>query len=936
MIKTIPAEQIDKDFVEVRLPLEGNLVNVVRAFDAYDDSLSGTVLHFYVDKADASRVLEGTLDEVPAAYMQIQFDEDVLEDKKLKLVQKQTGLGAEILAEVTKRLVSDKSSPLFNYSELRTLQQERNTASRVDKALKSFIERRSGSDSVIPTNQDLLDFYHTLHKQGWSQLGEKPYRLIEHYLLERGFPIQKGDIDWSVLHGLERKQKSNGLVPKIRRAINHFASENSQGRDEPLTDRLLSDFYNSLLPYLRINPRGDEIEADPDHSIPFGTKSFRLLEAYLVKRKLLKNDERFKGRVKKEGDADWDFFYELQRKQKSNGVVPNIQKVANRFVSENSPEGNGPITDDLLSKLYTSLLPHIEIDSGIHTARVAYSYDVPFGIRSFQLLEKYLVARGLVKERKSIVRVKKEGEVDLDVLYRLERRQKSSGIVSKLQRAADQLASERSSEKNEPFTDSLLNDLYHSLLSHITINPKRGTIEADHNYSLPFGAKSFQLLETYLVARGLLKNDERFKGRVKKEGDADWDFFYELQRKQKSHGIVANIRKIANRFVSEKSPKREEPLTDRLLSDLYQSLLPHVTTDLSCQIRIDAYDGIPFGTRSFRLLETYLVKRKLLKKEDIYNVNEDKASKRETLESKSFLDTIQEEGIDLEDLKTVKSKKAKRIFRQQLGINVESPLAQEHLESLMPARDPNQEPQYRKIVTEWDESDSAYLSQIAQFNNSSESNILSHMASNREEIEERLGRTLFACQMKMVNMGLISPFIRYGPDNSRNPEIVYPFPRIHSEEEPQITNQFNNYRRLLEARLEPEVIPALAFESVATINGRPQFLHATIPVGFNGINLENYAPFEQQILTTLQHYLSDPSSFVSEGNFLRENIHNGEANILALQQRNGRRYAQVFLRTAFSIEPERVETNAIRLPNGSEIYLFKHDRANVTFESTRK
>jgi hypothetical protein len=940
MARTIPAEELNKRFIEVKVPFEGNLSKLAKGKGADAEALSGSVFSFYVRKDNATKFLFGDSSEIPEAYIQIR-DEVESDAKNVRLISGKTQEGLEILVQVADKLSSGKDGVLVSYKDLLRLQNEKATARRVYLTFQRFMRSMPNPEENLPDNQQFLDFYYKICTDGFGQLGEKPVKLIEDYLISRGIPLEKGDVNWDFLNSLERKQKSCGVVINIRRTLNKFAANSPAhpGKD-PITNDLMKSYYLSLLDNADEDFRTNRVARGPESYAPFGAGSLKLLEKYLASQGLITKEEikKRKNRQIEETEVDWEFLYKMEKKQNSNGLVAKIRRAVTSLSSEKPSQEGGSATDSaLLRNLYRSIAPFVRTNHNGDKIIESEAH-APFGYGTLELIEKYLVARKLI-DKKELPgprgRARLEGEADVDKLYELEKKQKSNGLVAKIRRAAIKLCDDRSPGTPEPVTDNMLSRLYQTLLPRIVIMPSSNTISVHPDWGITFGYKSFQLLENYLVSQRLLKKSEKFKAPERKEGEVDWMLFYNLEKEQRSNTLVAKVRMAADKYAEATSGKRN---TDELMRGLYDSLLLRIDRESpDLQFAMPNRSGYRlFGPRAFLLLENYLISHNLLKKGERYHPTK-QDNPRKVLESKEFLDTLQDESIDLGNLGTVKSKKAKKIFKQKLGINVESPSAQTNLDTLISSRRTNNpDPQYRKIVTEWDDGDIAYLAQIAQANNSSERNILDYMRSNRGAIEEDLGRTLFACQMKMANLGLISPFIRYGPDQGRNPEIIYPFPQIHSEEEPAIVNQFGNYKRLLEARLEPEVIPALAFESVATFNGKPQFLHATLPIGFNGADLNNYTGFEQEILTTVQHYLADPGSFVPEKNYLKEKGQNDAANILALQQGNGVRYAQVFLRTAFSIDPQRADTNAIRLANGSEIYLFKHNGQNITFESTRK
>jgi hypothetical protein len=312
------------------------------------------------------------------------------------------------------------------------------------------------------------------------------------------------------------------------------------------------------------------------------------------------------------------------------------------------------------------------------------------------------------------------------------------------------------------------------------------------------------------------------------------------------------------------------------------------------------------------------------------------ANRRTLLESKKVQDYFTEEGISLDNLSTIRTSRARAIFRELLGIDVRSPDSQAGLKAILPRHKTPVLPVTRKMVSVWDDKDIGYLREIASINGNNESTILSYLGENRQEIEEQLGRTIFACEMQMRYRGIL-PAINFGT-GTQDAEFVYPFPKIHDEDgvEATASRSFGNYARLLEAGLEPAVTPVLAYESAVTYEGEPQFIHATVPINFRGADISDYNPFEQKLLRTVASYLQDPESFTPVQGETEPRIQGGEAKspfILAVQKGN-QVYAQVMLRSRFSENPGVVDTNAIKL-NGSEIYFFKHDQSKVTFENTR-
>ena len=293
-----------------------------------------------------------------------------------------------------------------------------------------------------------------------------------------------------------------------------------------------------------------------------------------------------------------------------------------------------------------------------------------------------------------------------------------------------------------------------------------------------------------------------------------------------------------------------------------------------------------------------------------------------TLRSQEFQEYLSTHGIQLDDLATIPEAEVAYV-KSMLGKDFVP------LEFRPPKRSRN--PTSRKRITEWSESDTGYILGVAdQFQ--SEQEIIKHMKKHKDQIQERLGRSLYAAFKKLEYEGRLTETERTG---SRATEVAYPFPPIHElyESDVDISALFANQAMLLGDDLLPEIIPVLAYYDPATYeDGNPQFVHASIPIAYQGTRFHMYSEGEELILGVVQRYLSDPGSFTQVGNKLvgepMENAH-------ILQIRDGvRGYTQLLQRTRFTDRLEDVGTASLALPNGSEIYFFMHNKDDVTFAST--
>ncbi len=309
-----------------------------------------------------------------------------------------------------------------------------------------------------------------------------------------------------------------------------------------------------------------------------------------------------------------------------------------------------------------------------------------------------------------------------------------------------------------------------------------------------------------------------------------------------------------------------------------------------------------------------------------------------TLASEEFQGFLQDEGIDLSDLTTVTSPEAKSRIKRELGIDVDKKNAQSKLNKSIPGGTTSGNT-WRRIVSEWqtyDEASKTYLIGIHESAGPDEQDILTFMEDHRHEIEEDLGRTLFACQMKMGEMGLIQPPVEFGPANGGYREHIYPFPTLHQDTERRIELGFRNKAYLLEKGLAPDVVPVFAYGSHAKYDdGTPQSVRITTPIKYKGSDISKYTPYEQSVLATLQGYVLDPESFQKSGQSIKGKPTTDGLRILAREREDGTQYTQLSLKSRFSSNSQVIDTNALKLGNGVEVYLFKHDQADVTQENTR-
>ena len=290
-------------------------------------------------------------------------------------------------------------------------------------------------------------------------------------------------------------------------------------------------------------------------------------------------------------------------------------------------------------------------------------------------------------------------------------------------------------------------------------------------------------------------------------------------------------------------------------------------------------------------------------------------NRRILLESKTFQDYLASEGIELSNLQTIKGEN-KTLMRRLLGTTIQNlPKIQKVTSS----------PKYHKIITEWTEQ---YVQDLINiFNNNS--NIAKYFREHKQTLEEQFGRTIFALEKKLEHLGLLPP---YQPTGNGTPQVAtYPFPKLHGERAQIYTK---NSATLLDALIQPEIIPAWGFESAT----HEQFIHMTVPIYFNGIDLNGYNPREQEVIQTLHTYLALPQTFREtqlQGRKVIESTMLAPDPSIIILELDEERYVGLIRRKRFIEDPSQITTQAINL-NGREIYFFKHDQTDVTFKNTRR
>jgi len=269
----------------------------------------------------------------------------------------------------------------------------------------------------------------------------------------------------------------------------------------------------------------------------------------------------------------------------------------------------------------------------------------------------------------------------------------------------------------------------------------------------------------------------------------------------------------------------------------------------------------------------------------------------------------------------------KNLFTKVLGVDLET---EEAVSGYFPTPKSPEKPRSSRIKSEWSSAQETALRE--RMEDMSEQEILDYVESHSDVIEEEFGRTAYSCTMQLRSMEILPP-IEFS-DDVREVTYSYPFPRIHTEEEPLIERMFSNYASSFEAGRQPSIVPVLAYGSrVSADDGISQFIHATTPIPYRGNELEDYSQFEREMLTTLAAYLHSPRGFKINGNTLSSNERE-IPKILCVTKNEGS-YAQVLQRTRLGKDSGLVDTAALDV-GSTEVYFIRHSQDEVTFANTRR
>ena len=303
------------------------------------------------------------------------------------------------------------------------------------------------------------------------------------------------------------------------------------------------------------------------------------------------------------------------------------------------------------------------------------------------------------------------------------------------------------------------------------------------------------------------------------------------------------------------------------------------------------------------------------------NPNVLESNRRNILASEAVQRFFREQGYSMDDPSTMTKEVELFLNKYFRTKNIEDALK------------PQEEtPRYRVIHKEWNPEEEKILQNAYERFGRDESNFMIMLNLSKESLQELFGVSYNAIIQKCKYMGLIPSIELGGTRENGTPKYV--FPSIHAEEFPDLAKGFENYAALLARGIIPAATPTFAFESAT----HEQFHHVTLPVRYNGVDVNDYNNSEQAIISAAWHYISGNEKFPrnERGDVIIDpTIEHGLEPVMLQIQGEYNSLVQLIFRRKFNQDNE-VATAAIGLSgiNPKEIYLFKHE-THATYQNTR-
>ncbi|MBI3032125.1 hypothetical protein HYY69_01515 [Candidatus Woesearchaeota archaeon] len=291
------------------------------------------------------------------------------------------------------------------------------------------------------------------------------------------------------------------------------------------------------------------------------------------------------------------------------------------------------------------------------------------------------------------------------------------------------------------------------------------------------------------------------------------------------------------------------------------------------------------------------------------------------LGTRSAQEFLAEEGASLDDLTT-------------LSFNARRFLTKIKVIDQIPSRKSDRRTRkasYRMIQKEWQPDEERALYALAESFREDTDALITEIRGNKTRYQEQLGVSVNAIYSKMERLGILPETNQANRTTADRSGIVYPFPQIHHDEYPGVLNLFRNVSVLLGKNSLPQYVPLVGYDSAT----HEQFHHATLPIRFKGIEINDYTSAEQEVIAVVNRYISDNSYWIRRANGDIEVptlIELEDPRIIARHDAiTDRTYVELVFRKRFN--PNNL-TDTVALIHGRTEYLhFKHD-GEVTFERT--
>ncbi|MDO8642223.1 MAG: hypothetical protein Q7R76_01370 [Candidatus Woesearchaeota archaeon] len=289
------------------------------------------------------------------------------------------------------------------------------------------------------------------------------------------------------------------------------------------------------------------------------------------------------------------------------------------------------------------------------------------------------------------------------------------------------------------------------------------------------------------------------------------------------------------------------------------------------------------------------------------------------LQTKAVQTFLANEGVNLADLaSTLTTPLTQSFFRRYFDVEKQSP------------------PLTGKIVAPWSSDEEQRLTNLVQAYATPKEFGIDLYGDFRPYWETGFGRSASAIRKKAGALRLIPTLTGTG-NGGGTKKIVYPFPPIHEQECGGLTMLFPLLAKALQHGDSPDFVPVLTFESV----GHGRYIHATLPIHYQGPKLAHYNAEEQETMKLALLYLTQGASFREQSNGSREappHWHTladtlGKPSVIQLK-RGTESFVQLLVPHREEIDGKQTP-QLITLPTNGPVYLHYHHQDQISYDDVR-